>query len=153
MMLMKDNNICWYVTICLTVFLSTLFFISCSNAKAGLPAIPKASIFLDEIDRNSYIVNTQLQGAELFRWDFSNNNQYVYSYLKKSIVNDFSTIFGTELGKNTTKINLHAKLFVNSLGNQTADLILKNIETVVAYLSDDSNEKQTEKRYQIYRQL
>jgi len=145
-MLMKDNNICRYVTICLTVFFSNLFFLSCFNAKTGLPAIPKASIFLDETDRNNYKVNPQLQRAELFRWDFSNNNQYVYSYLKKSIVNDFSTIFGTELGKNTTKINLHAKLFVNSLKNQAADLILKDIETVVEYLSDDSNEKQTEKK-------
>lgn len=143
---MKDNNICRYVAICLTVFISNLLFISCSNATAGLPAIPKASIFLDEIDRNNYKVNPQLQGVELFRWDFSNNDQYVYSYLKKSIVNDLSTIFGTEVGRNTTKINLHAKLFVNSLGNQVADLILKDIKTVVSYLSDDSNEKQTERK-------
>jgi hypothetical protein len=39
--------------VCLTVFLGNLLFISCSNAKAGLPAIPKASIFLDEIDGNN----------------------------------------------------------------------------------------------------
>ena len=146
MMLIKDNKICSYVAICLIVFFSDLLLISFSNAKSGLPAIPKASIFLDEIDKNNYIVKTQLQGAKLFRWDFSNSNQYVYSYLKKSIVSDLSKIFGTELGKNTTKINLHAKLFVNSLENQSANLILKDIETVVAYSNDDSNENQTEKK-------
>ena len=145
-MLLIENNICRYVAICLTVFFSNLFFFSCSSAKVGLPAIPKASIFLDEIDRNNYIAGTQIQGAKLFRWDFSNNNQYVYSYFKKAIVNDFSTIFGTELEENATKIDLNAKLFVNSLENQTADLILKDIETIVTYLSDDSNEEPAEKK-------
>ncbi|CAB1079497.1 hypothetical protein D1AOALGA4SA_7207 [Olavius algarvensis Delta 1 endosymbiont] len=66
--------------------------------------------------------------------------------MKKSIVIDLSTIFGTELGKNSTKINLHAELFINSLENQVADLILRDIETVVAYSSDESNDNQTEKK-------
>ena len=146
MMLLKDSIIFRYVAICLTVFLSNLLFIACSNAKAVLPSIPKEPTFSDEIDRNDYAVNTQPQRAELFRWDFSINNQYVYSYSKKSIVNDLSTIFGTELGKNTTEINLNAKLLVSSLENQVADLILKDIDTVVAFSSNDSDEKPTEKR-------
>ncbi|MGD9368985.1 MAG: hypothetical protein PVH87_24990 [Desulfobacteraceae bacterium] len=132
-MLLKKKNIGRYVTICLIASLICLFFISFSDAKALLPSIPEASMFLDQIDRNNYIVNKQLHGSNLFKWDFSNTNQYIYSYLKKSIENDFSNIIGIESGKDTTKMISNANFLISSSGNHTADLELKDIETVITH--------------------
>ncbi len=132
-MLLIKKSIGSYVTVFFVASLICLFFKSFPDAKDLLPSIPEDPMFLDQIDRNDYIVNKQMHDSKLIKWDFSNKNQYIYSYLKKTIEDDFSNNFGIESGKNTTEVISNAKLVINSLGNQTADLVLKDIETVVTH--------------------
>ena len=83
-----------------------------------------------KIDENHYIVNAQLKGSELFRWDFSNNDKYVYRYLKKSIVNDWSTVFGTELKVGTVvDITRHYVTIKNEQG--FTNFTLQEIEEMI----------------------
>lgn len=142
-MLVKKKEISMYVAVCLIAFHACLLEISFSSDTLPLPSMPDTSIFKNEIDRNKYTINKQPNGAKLFRWDFSNTNQYVYGYMKKSVINDFTNILGTESGRNTREIILNARLFINSLGNQTADIVLKDLKTVVRYWKEEKKNKQT----------
>ena len=139
---MPTKKIIIYVTVCLLFFLACLLKIPLSMA--ALPPIPVNSSFMNEIDRHKYVIIKKRNNAELFRWDFSNTNQYVYNYMKKSIVKDFSNLLGIANDNDTKEIIISAELFINSFGNRTAYIVLKNIETVVKYWSDEEKDKFTE---------
>ncbi len=140
-MLSNNKEISIYSGVCLIVFLACL--IETSLYGAELLSIPSASIYLDEIDRKKYNVAKQLDGAVLIRWDFSDSNQYIYSFKKKSITCNLSKRSGNKSGKDVPEIILNAKLFVNSLGNQTADVVLKDVETVIRHWKDEDEQVET----------
>jgi len=67
----------------------------------------------------------------MFRWDFSERKKYSYKYIKSSIRQDYSNLPRIELSGSTTSVDLNAELIVDSLGDHTANLILKNTEAAV----------------------
>ena len=124
-----------YFFIIYVVNLSLLFlflFCACSSkAQNSMPPMPDASIFLGEIDNNKYKTIAPLQSPQMFRWNFSERKKYSYIYFKKSIRRDYSNLPRIELSDSTTSVDLNAELIVDSLGDQTANLILKNTEAAV----------------------
>ncbi|CAB1056971.1 hypothetical protein D1BOALGB6SA_1710 [Olavius sp. associated proteobacterium Delta 1] len=115
------------------IFILLPYIYCCSGLKVqeDLSTIQKNSTYLNEIDNEYYYVVKNPQNAQLLRWDFSNEKKYIYKYLKKSITSKHTDDLVRNPNDYLTIMHSDGILVVNSQGDQTADLVLKDMETVV----------------------